>query len=241
MDRNIKIILIIIISITLFVGCNKREDVNHMSEKQLIKYVDDTIGEPIKYLRKDTSNEDQYVYTFLLTERDTNFDVYDGIYNNGINIDLAQFTDHYVRIIDLDYIKNIIDGLRYKRYELSVNYNINEEYDSNTSSYLIRLNNYLDIPNLSKYLVEIDKLYSFNIDKPKNLNLEEFNFELENVISFVDKSSITAKRFSFDNKSRLKYEEVYDYIVSEYIYELKRFDLIDETIPKKIWDKYDNK
>ena len=115
MKKFLKVILILIVMITI-TGCNSREDVEHLSQKELIKYVEKNITEEIQFIEINTQDVENYIYTFKLVDRDINFKVEDLIINHGMNVDGSQFYDDYKRLIVLkDYIISILNNFEQKR------------------------------------------------------------------------------------------------------------------------------
>lgn len=218
-------------------GCNSREDVEHLSQKNLIKYVENNITEEIQFIESNTQDVDNYIYTFELVDRSIKFEVQDLITNSGLNLDGSQFYNDYKRSIVLkDYVISILKNLEQKRLKILNKYNFTEKY-YNYGAHIITVNDYNDLSNLSKYIVEIDNLYQFNIKDVKKVNL--WNADLADVISFSKtESSIEGISYSTSKKTRLKYEKVYKILEKQYITQLKKFNLIDDTIPKDIWNKY---
>lgn len=236
MKKFLKAILILIVMITI-TGCNSREDVEHLSQKDLIKYVENNITEEIQFIESNTQDVDNYIYTFKLIDRNINFKVEDSIRNHGLNIDATQFYDDYKRtIIFNDYIKSILDNLEQKRLNILSKYNFEEKY-YNHGAHVITVTDYTDLSNLSKYIVELDNLYKFNIKDVEKIGLG--NDDLADVISFSKtESAIEGISYSTSEKTRLKYDKVYKELEEQYIKQLKQFNLTDETIPNNVWNKY---
>ena len=103
-----------------------------------------------------------------LVNRNIDFKVYDLIENNGLNIDSLQFYDNYKNTISFsNYFKSIIDNLESERLNILNKYNVEEEY-YNFGRHNITIKDYSELFNVSKYIVEIDELYNFNIKIIKN-------------------------------------------------------------------------
>lgn len=236
MKKFLKVILILIVMITI-TGCNSREDVEHLSQKELIKYVEKNITEEIQFIEINTQDVENYIYTFKLVDRDINFKVEDLIINHGMNVDGSQFYDDYKRLIVLkDYIISILNNFEQKRLNILSKYNFEEKY-YDYGAHVITINDYTDLPNLSKYIVELDNLYQFNIKDVEEIEL--WNVDLADVISFSKtESSIEGVSYSTNKKARLKYDNVYKELEEQYIKQLKQFNLTDGTIPNNVWNKY---
>lgn len=93
--KIVRAVLAVMFLITV-TGCNSREDVEHLFEKELIKLVENTVKEDVEFVERNTDDEDRYVYIFNLVNRNIDFKVYDLIENYGLNIDSSQF---YERIL----------------------------------------------------------------------------------------------------------------------------------------------
>lgn len=237
MRRLIKVFLILIVMITIL-GCNSREDVEHLSQEDLIKYVENNITEKIEFIDSNTENADKYIYTFKLVDRNINFKIKDYIYNNGLNIDATQFYDKYERsIIFNDYILSIVNNLEEKRLAIKNKYNIEEIYYKNIGSHTITIKDYSDLSNLSKYIVELDKLYQFNIKDIEKIELKD-SILVDTIRFSKNYSSIESIPYSTSKKARLKYDKVYKQLEGRYINQLKQFNITDKTIPNDIWNKY---
>lgn len=237
MRKILKVFLILVVMMSI-TGCNSREDVQHLSQKNLIKYVEKNIGEKIKFVGINTQDPDDYIYNFKLINRNINFEIRDYIHNTGVNIDATQFYDNYERsIIFDDYIISIINNLEQTRVNILKKYNFREEFFDNIGAHIITVKDYNDLSNLSKYIVEIDNLYKFNINNVEEIGLSIA--DLIDVISFFEtECSIEGISYSTSTKTRLKYDSVYKQLEEKYIKHLKKFNLTDDTIPQKVWDKY---
>ena len=237
MRKILKVFLILVVMMSI-TGCNSREDVQHLSQKNLIKYVEKNIGEKIKFVGINTQDPDDYIYNFKLINRNINFEIRDYIHNTGVNIDATQFYDNYERsIIFDDYIISIINNLEQTRVNILKKYNFREEFFDNIGAHIITVKDYNDLSNLSKYIVELDNLYQFNIKDVDKIEL--WNADLADVIGFSKtECSIEGISYSTSTKTRLKYDSVYKQLEEKYIKHLKKFNLTDDTIPQKVWDKY---
>lgn len=237
MKKKLFFIFICGIMILGITGCNSREEVEHLSQKDLIKYVEHNITEKIQFIESNTQDVDNYIYTFKLVDRNINFEVQDLIINQGLNLDGSQFYNDYKQSIVLkDYVISILNNLEQERLTILNKYNFTEKY-YNYGAHVITVDDYNDLSNLSRYIVEIDNLYQFNIEDVETKNLGNVN--LADVISFSKtESSIEGVSYSTSKKARLKYKKVYKILEEQYITLLKKFNLTDDTIPKDIWNKY---
>ena len=206
-------------------GCNSREDVEHLSQEELIEYVEKNITEEIEFVDRNTQDIDNYIYTFKLVDRNINFKVKDSIRNKGLNIDATQFYDDYERsIIFNDYVISILKDLEQKRLDILNKYNFKEIYYDRSGSHTIKIKDYTDLVNL----------YQFNIK-----DREQIKVDLADVISFYStECSIKGVPYSTSKKTRLKYDTVYKQLEEQYIKKLKTFNLTDETIPNNVWNNY---
>ena len=237
MKKKLFFIFICGIMILGITGCNSREEVEHLSQKDLIKYVEHNITEKTQFIENNTQDVDNYIYTFKLVYRNINFEVQDLIINQGLNLDGSQFYNDYKQSIVLkDYVISILNNLEQERLTILNKYNFTEKY-YNYGAHVITVDDYNDLSNLSRYIVEIDNLYQFNIEDVETKNLGNVN--LADVISFSKtESSIEGVSYSTSKKARLKYKKVYKILEEQYITLLKKFNLTDDTIPKDIWNKY---
>lgn len=214
MKKIFKIIFVVLLTITIS-GCNSRDDVEHLSQKELIKYVDNNITEKIEFIEANTNDSNNYIYTFKMVDRNINFEIKDSIINHGINMDGTQFYDDYHRsIVFNDYVISIINNLEQQRLQLLEKYSFREEYFDTIGSHIIYVENNDSLSDLSRYIVELDNLYQFNI---KNIDeIELWIVDLKDVISFSDKCSIEGITYSTNKRARLKYKKVYKELEKQY-------------------------
>ena len=235
MKRIGKLFLLLVVILGV-VGCNSEEDVELLSQEELIKYVTNHIDEAVEFIDMDIQDDKNYVYTFKLVDRNINFKVRDYIYDGGLNIDGAQFFSDYKHEIRMDdYVVQIVKENETKRLDILQKYGFQEEYYEVLGSHSIKVKDYTDIANLSKYLVELDNLYQFNIRNVNEIALG--NVDLIDILSFAN-FSMEEIEFSANKNSRLKESEVYKKIEEKYIKQLKNFNLSDENISKEVWNKY---
>lgn len=252
------IICMLCISFLLFASCNSREDVKHSSQDEIINYVADAIGEDISLVGVEGSETDPMItYTFMIDTRNVTFTASSVI--SALFIDGSQF-GNYGEEIYIKYEEGIAESEQYiaERLKIAEKFSI-EEVDNDYGSAVIEIKNYNDIDRLAQYTVAVDHLYGFKEDEPDSVSHIGIG-----VISFNDiglNATISAETEAFDNasnssastnscsidgpllstneKNRLKYEHVYDYIVSAYVTQMKQFNLFDRTIPDHIWNSYD--
>lgn len=236
MKKILKVILILVV-IMAITGCNSRDDVEHLSQDGLIKYVENNITEEVQFVEVNIQDVDNYIYTFKLIDRDINFEVYDSIRNYGLSIDGSQIYDHYKRSISFnDYVVSIMENLEHDRLNILNKFNFEEKY-YDYGAHVITIEDYTDLSNLCKYIVELDSLYMFNIKSVKKIGLT--NDVLADVISFSKTdSSIEGIAYSTNKNARLTYNIVFNQLEEQYVKQLKKFNLTDDTIPNDIWDKY---
>ncbi|MDP4177614.1 MAG: hypothetical protein Q8900_04650 [Bacillota bacterium] len=231
--KKIKIIIVLLISILLLSACNSRQDVKHISQKDMVKYVKDAIGEKVSLVSVDGSeNRDVMTYVFQLDSRNITFKATSII--SGLSIDGAQIGD-YKEEINIKYEEGIAESEYYinKRSQIAKDLNINDE-DMEFGLAIVHVNNYEDINKISQFAIKLDKLYAFNEKKPDNI----IHIDLGS-ISFSDPgNAIEGPQFSKSKNKRLKYNNVYNEIVDSYIKQLKKFNDCDNTIPKNICNKY---
>lgn len=211
--KKIKLLLIILIVLITITGCKSREDVAHYTQEELINYVKHNILEETELIQVNTDNPDIYEYTFNLVNRDIEFKVEDIIYNDGLNIDFSQFYDDYKQYILLDdYVIQIKKHLEQERLNILRKYNFQEKYSEEIGWHKITATDESDLPELSKYIVELDNLYQFNINKSK---LRSDN--LNDSISFTNsKAFIESVSYFSSNTSRLNYKDVYNNLKNSY-------------------------
>ena len=116
-----------------------------------------------------------------------------------------------------------------KRQGIARELNIDDE-DMEYGLAIVRVNNYNDIDKLAQFVIRLDELYGFNEKKPdliRHIDAGALSFSI---------NSIEAPKFSTNRKNRLKYDDVYNEIVTSYIKQLKKFGDFDTTIPEDVWN-----
>ena len=214
MKKLFKIMFVILFTITVS-GCNSREDVDHMSQEELIKYINYMITEKVEFIDVNTDDVDNYIYTFKMVDRNINFEIEDKIVNKGLNIDESQFYDDYHRLIVFDdYVMSITDDLEQQRLKILKKYSFTEEYYETLGNHTIDVKDKKDLAKLSEYIVEIDKLYHFNI---RDLDEKESPaLDLKDLITFSDGCAFYGVPYSTDKQTRLEYKKVYKELKKQY-------------------------
>lgn len=228
--KKVQIIILLFLSILLLNSCNSREDVKHLSQKNMIKYVKDAIGEDISLVSVDGNENDSVItYLFKLDNRNVTFEATSLI--TAPSIDGTQF-GNYEEHISIQYEEGIAESEYYKTERLRIGKELNiKDEDMEFGLAIIQVDNYKDINKVTQFAIELDKLYAFNEKNPKLIRHIDIG-----AISF-SKNSIAGPKFSTNKNHRLEYKDVYNEIESSYIEQLKRFGDYDNTIPKNKWEK----
>ncbi len=229
-----RVLFVLTVSTILLTSCNSREDVTHMSQDQMTEYVMEAIEEPISFVSATGNAEDPVVtYVYKLDDRDITFEATSII--TALGVDGSRF-GNYDEEIYIYYEEGIAKSDYYSQERVRIGNALDiDEEDENFVLSIINVENYEDIGKLAQYAVELDMLYGFNEIKPERMvpiNLGALSFSAPG-------NSIEGPRFSVNNKSRLKYDEVYNEIVASYIAQLIQFDQTDETIPEAVWSRYE--
>ena len=245
--KKFKIIFLLIFSIILSscsVTYNSREDVDHLSESELIKYVEERVFENISLVGEpeDFYYGDRLDYTFYVESRDISFKVISSIIAPHFVLDGANFgrTGDYYLYITIQYFEAIFEHYKENRKKLA------DEFDIDADDFKsIYIENYNDIKKAAEFITELDKLYAYNSSVNDSSVIAHewelcariyFNeFQYDEFVTFW----IEPVPFSTDGKNRLKYDDVYEQIVREYVLQLKRCNFIDATIPSDIYAKYE--
>jgi hypothetical protein len=200
----------------------------------MINYVKDAISEDISLVSVDGKEDDSVMtYVFKLDDRNTTFTATSLIH--APFIDGSRF-GNYQEEINIKYEEGIVESEYYitERLRIGNDLNINDE-DLKFGLAIINVDNYKDIDKLTRYTVELDKLYAFNEKKPEHI----MHINL-GAISFSDPAnSIDGPKFSVNEKDRLKHKDVYKELVKSYIMQLRKFGGYDNTIPENLWKQYD--
>ena len=232
MNRTIAGFLLFI-GILLLTACNSREDVQHISQKDMVQYVKAAVGEEVSLVRVNGNDEDSVMtYEFKLNGRDATFTATSVI--SALSLDGAQI-GNYSESIYIKYEEGIAESESYiaERARAAKELGIRDE-DMKFGLSIIALDNYKDIDKAARFVVRLDELYAFNEKKPERIEHIDAG-----AISFHDPgNSIDGPRFSTNKNSRLKYKDVYSEIAASYIKQLKKFGDRDPEIPEKIWGKY---
>jgi hypothetical protein len=199
----------------------------------MINYVKNAIGEDLSLLSVDGKEEDS-VMTFVFTLDDRNITFTATSLINAPFIDGSRF-GNYKEEIFIKYEEGIVESEYYKTERLRIGNDLNiKDEDMKFGLAIINVDNYKDIDKLTRYAVELDKLYAFNEKNPEQI----MHINL-GAISFSDSAnSIDGPKFSINKKDRLKYKDVYKELENSYIMQLKKFGGYDNTIPENLWKQY---
>ncbi len=228
-----KVLFILVVSILLLTSCNSQEDVAHMNQDKMTKYVTDAIDEPVTFDSVVGNPEDPVMtYVYKLEDRDITFEATSVI--TALGVDGTRF-GNYDEEIYIYYEEGIVKSDYYSTERLRIRNALEiDEEDENFVLSIINANNYEDINKLAQYAVELDMLYDFKEIKPERLVAINLG-----VLSFSNPgNSIEGPRFSTNEKKQLIYEDVYNEMVASYIAQLIQFDQTDEKIPEDVWKRY---
>ncbi len=228
-----QVLFVLVVSTLLLTSCNSREDVAHMNQDKMTKYVVDAIDEPITFVSVVGNPVDPVMtYIYKLEDRDITFEATSVI--TALGVDGARF-GNYDEEIYIYYEEGIAKSDYYSTERLRIGNALDiDEEDENFVLSIINANNYKDIEKLAQYAVEIDALYAFNESKPERIVAINVG-----VLSFSNPgNSIEGPRFSTNENKRLSYEDVYSEMVEAYIAQLIQFDQTDDTIPEEVWRRY---
>ncbi len=73
------IFLILFFSFILLTACNSRKDIKHTNEKDMLKYVKNTIDENVSFVEVNKNDNDRWIYVFNLDDRNITFKVFSSI------------------------------------------------------------------------------------------------------------------------------------------------------------------
>ena len=237
MNNNFKriMLLLLIIACTLILtGCNNREDVKHTSKEKMISYINSVLYEPVEFVNIIGQESDTTVtYYFMLTKRNIEFSVKSSI--TAPSIDGSRF-GNYKESLLIDYESAIMFDKRYisARQDIAKKMGIIETLNGSSYKYFNEtIHDYNDLPNLAKFYIELDKLYSFNESKPQEVSHDNTGSIKSKILG-----SIESINFSYNRATRLQYDNVYNDIEKRYVGHLKWFNLYDPTVPENVWNKY---
>ncbi len=221
-----KIIIIFFLLICL-TGCNKRNDIDHLSAENMTKYVHKIIDEDVEFISQNIAG-DTATYTYKLTDRDIEFHMSSSI--SAIFIDGSQFSNYKEKIsTDYEYAIAYSDYYKEERNKLAIEYNINESLinDISRSYYKININNYNDLENLVNYYIAVDNLYNFKEKKPSKIaNI------IPNKIYTSTGINFSMQCYTHTKKDELKFKKTYSTITSIYKDHLKEEGKTDPALKK---------
>ena len=225
------LILTVVFAFLALAACNSREDVKHISQNKMVKYVQSAIDEDISLISVEGTEQDNKVtYTFNLDNRDITFTATSCI--GAMFIDGSQF-GNFNEDIYIEYEEGIADSYLTKSSEIAQKYDIDDVH-SEVVSPTIHVTNYEDIEKVAKFVIELDELYAFKENKTNRIEHIRVG-----TVAFSDPgNSIEGPMFSTNDRDRLKYSDVYNEILDEYTKQLKKFSAWDDTIPDKIWSEH---
>jgi len=209
--KKIGIVFLLFISILFFTACNSREDVKHISEKDMIKYVKDAIGEDISLVSVDSNRGNSVMtYVFKLDDRDATFKATSAI--DALHVDGSQF-GNYEEEIYIKYEEGIAESEYYiaERARIAKELNVKEK-DMEFGLAIIYVDNYEAIDKVAQFAVKLDELYAFKEKMPGLIQHIDMG-----AISFSETdTSIEGPKFTTNKKYRLKYKDVYNKIIKSY-------------------------
>ncbi|MDR1689061.1 MAG: hypothetical protein LBS21_10685 [Clostridiales bacterium] len=239
--KILKAILLLFLATSL-TGCEKyndKDDVKHLSEKEITKYVSERVFEDISLTDTQTKDNGNLEYTFNINSRDIPFTVDSVIDAPYFSVDLTDFfrTGDYYLDIRIHYFDSIVDYYKSESQNSAKERGIDLTADGD-----IKINNFSGIKNAAEYIAELDRLYAFNASWETTrreltakiyINDLRYDNQYNSSVSFY----IESVPFSASNETRLEFDKVYEHLINEYIREVKRYGVSDATIPTEINDK----
>jgi len=233
-----RIVMVLCVLLFLLAGCNSIEDVKHLTEKQMLKYVQDRIGEEVELIsvNGDIGGNDPVTYQFVIVDRDIEFEVSAHKFVSGI--DLMRL-GNYKLLIYLRYIEDVKAHYQAESAKLAEKYQVGYELHiaengKVTSFAETTVGSYNDIDSLTDFFIELDKLYAFEL-KPKD---KASNIGFSGIYFSSSEDLFYGPDFSRSHKARLERDELKEALTKKYVLSLKADDKRDPAIPQKVWDKY---
>ena len=244
--KTVKIVFFVCAFLFLLAGCNSIEDVKHLTEKQMQKYVQNRIGEEVELIsvNGDIGGNDPVTYQFNIVDRDIEFEALAYKFVSGI--DLMRLGNYKLEIY-IGYEESVKAHYQTESAKLAEKYNLAYELqksDSGETTGIAKtfIGSYDDIDDLADFFIELDRLYAFE------LKSKYFKSELKvgnimglgvGVIHFFSSSyEFSGPDFSHSHKARLERDELKEALTKKYVLSLKADDKRDPTIPQEVWDKY---
>jgi len=236
--KTVKIVFFLCTFLFLLAGCNSIEDVKHLTEKQMQKYVQDRIGEEVELISiiGDIGGNDPVKYQFVIVDRDIEFEVSAHKYVYALD---SIRLGNYELLIYLRYVEGVKAHYQAESAKLAEKYQVGYElrisvYGTVTSNATTTVGSYNDIDSLTDFFIELDKLYAFEL-KPKD---KASNIGLSGIYFSSSEDLFYGPDFSRSHKARLEREELKEALTRKYVLSLKADDKRDPTIPQEVWDKY---
>ena len=112
----------------LFSACNSIEDIKHLTQNEMLKYVQDRIGEEVALVsvEGDETGDGQMTYIFNVVARDINFEVTARKWVGSLD---GMRMGNYELVIHVKYEGGIVKHFQKESAELAERYNV--EYKVN--------------------------------------------------------------------------------------------------------------
>jgi hypothetical protein len=230
--KSVKMLVVLPFCFSLLLSaCNSKSDVKHLTQEEMQEYVQDRIGEKVELVSTtgDESGNGQMKYIFNIVERDIDFEVTAQKWADGI--DGARF-GNYKLVIHVKYENGVVKHYKNESEKLAEEYSVEYEV-SEYGGGATRTGSYMDIDNLTEFIIGLDRLYAFEITK------KFLDYPSVGTIRFSETGGrVSGLEFSHDSKKRLNHEDLKYEIATTYLRRLKQEGLTDSTVPQDAWDKY---
>lgn len=233
-----KVLIILICGMILMVGCS-RDMLSHTTEKGMNKLVKRAVREThvLDEVIDEEDTNDRITYMYLLEDRDIYFRAISSI--DDISIDGSVFG--YTHSDSIYYEVDIVsDENNLKlRNEKADSYGLYDEaclykYDA---YFITLIESYEQLDEMAEYLIDMDYIYDFD---EKNMSKIK---RVENHLGYMkygewEYTFATIEYAPYGDK-KLDYDQLYPYLEKEYVLMVKRNGILDSTIPRDVYDKYE--
>ncbi len=224
-------------------GCNSREDVSLSSVEEITDYVESVIDEPIRYISTTEYKEHSFAsYIYLLEERNIEFEVEAHIRADFFE---ALQLSNYKEEIEIGYEKAIVNDDYYveERLKTAEKYDVPDIYhnEERDSYFYLKFNEFSELENITKYIKDVDELYSFKekkTEKAEHIHIYLFSNKVGAIYT-----SATGGHFQFSKtkQDEIKEEELLEQLQIMYVYFGDFRDCKDNSIPDELWNELLNK
>ena len=213
------------LSVILLIGVLGACSGGHTEGTELEKRVQKALGEKVAFVSSRIDGELEK-NTFSFDDREGTFEVISYVFTDVQGKEQEDLLIYYEEGIQAS------DHYRASRAELAKEYGVDDSY-SGVGSAQITLREYADLEKAARFICALDRLYGFKETDP------DACVHIHSGSVSLPLASAEYVPFSYSEETRLKEEDVLRQLKYNYILNLKRFGLSDESVPEEDWNAVD--